>query len=147
MIGEFGGRSVGNDAEGIWQRRLVSYLQSNGFDYTYWCWNPNSGDTGGVLEDNWTTLNPAKLAILRAYQWPPLGSPEPAAAAQAIIAAFDGPSPSPPAPTAPVAPPSTSVAAGPGGTFAIGGPFDPDPNHVLLGAGGQTSPPVTIAVR
>ena len=140
LIGEFGGRSVGNDAEGIWQRRLVSYLQSNGFDYTYWCWNPNSGDTGGVLEDNWTTLNPAKLAILQAYQWPPLGSPEPAVAAQAIIAAFDGPSPSPPAPTAPVAPPSTSVAAGPGGTFAIGGPFDPDPNHVLLGAGGPSDP-------
>ena len=45
LVGEFGGRSVGNDQEGIWQRTLVTYLQLNGFDYTYWCWNPNSRTT------------------------------------------------------------------------------------------------------
>ena len=45
LIGEFGGRSVGEDPEGIWQRTLISYLQLNGFDYTYWSWNPNSFTT------------------------------------------------------------------------------------------------------
>jgi hypothetical protein len=28
----------------------------------------------------------------------------------------------------------------PGGPVAIGGPFDPDPNHVQLGAGGPNDP-------
>ena len=93
LVGEFGGRSVGTDAEGVWQRSLVAYLQANGFDYTYWCWNPNSGDTGGVLQDDWTSLNQAKLSMLQAYQWPLLGAPEPAAAARAIVAANAGPAP------------------------------------------------------
>jgi len=76
LIGEFGGQSVGEDKEGIWQRTLVTYLQVNGFDYTYWSWNPNSSDTGGILNDDWTTLNHAKLTVLQAYQWPLLGSPQ-----------------------------------------------------------------------
>ena len=75
LVGEFGGRSVGNDTEGVWQRTLLAYLQANGFDYTYWAWNPDSGDTGGVLDDDWTTLNHAKVAVLQAYQWPLLGVP------------------------------------------------------------------------
>jgi hypothetical protein len=139
LVGEFGGRSVGTDQEGIWQRTLVTYLQVNGFDYTYWCWNPNSGDTGGVLQDDWTTLNQAKLSILQAYQWPLLGSPEPAAAAQAIVVANQGPTLSVPGPV-PGAVPSAPLLLTPSGTFAIGGPFDPDPHHALLGAGGPADP-------
>jgi endoglucanase len=136
LVGEFGGRSVGDDQEGVWQRTLVSYLQQNGFDYTYWCWNPNSGDTGGVLQDDWATLNQAKLAILNAYQWPLLGSPEPAAAAQAIVSAYQAPSLSPTPGAAPNVPLSAPVAS----AYAIGGPFDPDPGHVLLGVGGPNDP-------
>jgi len=135
LIGEFGGRSVGDDREGLWQRSLVTYLQLNNFDYTYWCWNPNSGDTGGILNDDWSTLNQAKLAILQAYQWPLLGSPEPADAAQAIVAAYTGPTLSVPGST--VAPPPAVASMG---TYAIGGPFDPDPAHALLGSGGPNDP-------
>jgi endoglucanase len=72
LNGEFGGRSVGTDREGIWQRSLVEFLKSNGLSYTYWCWNPDSGDTGGVLRDDWTTVDSAKLAMLATYQWPRL---------------------------------------------------------------------------
>ena len=145
LIGEFGGHSVGTDTEGVWQRSLVTYLQANGFDYTYWCWNPNSGDTGGVLQDDWTTLDPAKMAVLRAYQWPLLGSPEPAAAAQAIVAAYQPPSLSRASGAAAAPAPgqsasSAGVSSAPGATFAIGGPFDPDPHHAVLGAGGPTDP-------
>jgi endoglucanase len=124
LVGEFGGRSVGTDQEGVWQRMLVDYLKSNGFDYTYWCWNPNSGDTGGILNDDWITLNPAKLEILQAYQWPLLGSPQPPATL----------------PLPPVAPLAPVTPLAPGGTAAIGGPFDPDPQHALLGAGGPSDP-------
>jgi endoglucanase len=135
LVGEFGGNSVGNDPEGVWQRTLISYLQSNGFDYTYWCWNPNSSDTGGILEDDWTTIDQAKLSLLQAYQWPLLGSPEPADIAQSIVAAYQPPS---------LPPESTSAAetgpSAPGRSFGIGGPFDPDQGHVLAGAGGPTDP-------
>ncbi len=30
----------------------------------YWCWNANSGDTGGLVRDDWTTLEWVKLAFL-----------------------------------------------------------------------------------
>ena len=130
LIGEFGGRSVGNDAEGVWQRTLLAYLQLNGFDYTYWCWNPNSGDTGGILEDDWTTVDSAKLALLQAYQWPLLGSALPAFTPPAVIAAYQPPAAAP-APT-----PAPAPATGDGASFAIGGPFDPDPSHALAGLGG-----------
>jgi len=74
-IGEFGGRSMGTDTEGVWQRSLVTYLKENHISYAYWAWNPNSGDTGGILEDDWQTVNRAKMDILSAYQWPLLGQP------------------------------------------------------------------------
>ncbi|WP_432837037.1 glycoside hydrolase family 5 protein [Dactylosporangium sp. CA-092794] len=77
LVGEFGGRSVaeqdakgGKDLEGIWQRNLVGYLKDNGLSYTYWAWNPNSGDTGGVLKDDWKTIDADKMALLKTYQAP-----------------------------------------------------------------------------
>ncbi len=70
LVGEFGGRSAGHDVEGTWQRTLVGFLSRSGISYTYWSWNPDSGDTGGLLQDDWKTLNKAKLGILSAYQWP-----------------------------------------------------------------------------
>jgi len=70
LIGEFGGRSFGQDPEGQWQRSLLTFLKDHGISYTYWSWNPDSGDTGGILADDWTTVNQAKLSVLAAYQWP-----------------------------------------------------------------------------
>jgi len=75
LLGEFGGRSVGDDAEGVWQRSLMKYLKEHGLSYTYWCWNPDSGDTGGVLADDWTTVHEDKLALLRTHQWPAAARP------------------------------------------------------------------------
>ncbi|MET7400671.1 glycoside hydrolase family 5 protein [Dactylosporangium sp. NPDC005572] len=83
LMGEFGGRSVadkdaqGNkDLEGIWQQNLVKYLKDNGLSYTYWSWNPNSGDTGGVLKDDWKTVDQAKLDLLKTYQAPLASAPK-----------------------------------------------------------------------
>jgi endoglucanase len=70
LVGEFGGRSVGGDREGTWQRALVAFLKQEGISYTYWSWNPDSGDTGGVLKDDWQTPDQAKLDLLATYQWP-----------------------------------------------------------------------------
>src|SRR5258708_5350541 len=75
-MGEFGGSSMGGDAEGVWQRTLVNFLKTNNMSYTYWSWNPDSGDTGGILEYDWKTVNQSKMDVLSAYQWPMLGQPE-----------------------------------------------------------------------
>ena len=32
----------------------------------YWCWNANSGDTGGIVKDDWTAVNWEKVAWLQA---------------------------------------------------------------------------------
>jgi endoglucanase len=76
VLGEFGGRSVKNDQEGIWQRALVAYLQENQISYVYWSLNPNSGDTGGILLDDWQSVDPAKEELLSSYQFPLIGSGE-----------------------------------------------------------------------
>jgi endoglucanase len=70
LVGEFGGRSVGSDPEGVWQHSLLQYLKDNKISYTYWCWNPDSGDTGGILGEDWNTVQPDKLAMLKSYQGP-----------------------------------------------------------------------------
>ena len=33
----------------------------------YWCWNANSGDTGGLAQDDWSTLHWRKLAFLTTF--------------------------------------------------------------------------------
>jgi endoglucanase len=73
-LGEFGG-SMNQTTEATWQTTLVHYLSENHMSYTYWCWNPDSSDTGGILESDWTTVDTAKMDILRAYQWPLLAQP------------------------------------------------------------------------
>jgi endoglucanase len=65
LIGEFGGRQVDTRSkEGIWQRQLVNFIQQKKLSFTYWSWNPNSDDTGGILQDDWRTVDPAKQALL-----------------------------------------------------------------------------------
>ena len=68
ILGEFGGTSVGNDPEGIWQRSLVAYLKQNKIGYLYWSFNGNSGDTGGLLTLDWNSVQKDKLDLLKKYQ-------------------------------------------------------------------------------
>jgi endoglucanase len=72
LIGEFGGRSIGSDAEGVWQRSLISFLEQGDFSYTYWVWNPDAW-IGGLLVDDRGTLDRAKIDLLRPSQAPLLG--------------------------------------------------------------------------
>jgi endoglucanase len=39
----------------------------NGISFTFWSLNPNSGDTGGILNDDWTTVNTRKQNILNPF--------------------------------------------------------------------------------
>ena len=74
LVGEFGASSV-DQIEGTWLRNLMSFLKAHGFSYTYWAWNPDSSDTGGLLLGDWTTLDQQKLDILATYQAPLLDVP------------------------------------------------------------------------
>jgi len=66
LVGEFGGRETTVDTkEGRWQRQFMDYLSQRSISFTYWSWNPNSGDTGGVLDDDWRTVITEKLDLLQ----------------------------------------------------------------------------------
>ena len=66
-IGEFGGKyGRGNPRDRTWQNAFVSYLISKNIrDSFYWRWNANSGDTGGILQDDWTNIWQDKVDLLR----------------------------------------------------------------------------------
>jgi endoglucanase len=72
VLGEFGGRSVGDDADGIWQRSLMGYAQQNGVGWLNWSFNPDSGDTGGLLGDDWLSVVEAKANLYRGHLAAPL---------------------------------------------------------------------------
>ena len=79
IVGEFGGRSVDtSSAEGKWQNALVDYINANNLYWTYWSLNPNSGDTGGLLIDDWVTWNAPKQLmldrIMKTVTFTPIGS-------------------------------------------------------------------------
>jgi endoglucanase len=72
MLGEFGS-TLQNPKDVQWLTALVSYLKANGMSFTYWAWNPNSGDTGGIALDDWWTINTQKYNILQPALVPPVG--------------------------------------------------------------------------
>lgn len=98
LLGEFGTR-LESTSDRQWLSTLVDYLGDFRMSFAYWSFNPNSGDTGGLVADDWTTPQQAKLDALR-----PLLNP-------------GAPAPSPPPTRTPAASPTTgsdpSSAAGP----------------------------------
>jgi endoglucanase len=66
MVGEFG-TTLQAQVDQVWLGELLEYLDANGASWTFWSWNPNSGDTGGVLNPDWNTVDAAKYAYLEPY--------------------------------------------------------------------------------
>jgi endoglucanase len=63
-VGEFGTLDQSaSDQE--WFAAMAGYITQNGLSFAYWCWNPDSGDTGGILEDDWQTVNQNKQSVLQ----------------------------------------------------------------------------------
>lgn len=68
LIGEWGGKLDGGANEkylGI----IAGFIAKNRINHTYWCVNPNSGDTGGLLKDDWTTWDDAKWNMMKQTLW------------------------------------------------------------------------------
>jgi len=70
-VGEFGSK-LATEQDKQWFSSLISYLGTGagGFNWTFWSWNPDSGDTGGILKDDWFTANQEKQKPLKAIQFP-----------------------------------------------------------------------------
>ncbi len=73
-LGEFGTR-LQTTSDQQWLSALVNYLGTgaSGINWTFWSWNPNSGDTGGILNDDWTTVNQTKQSFLNPIEFPLTG--------------------------------------------------------------------------
>ena len=71
LLGEFGTK-LATLSDQQWLTALASYLGTgvDGIHWTFWSWNPNSGDTGGILKDDWQTIDQAKQAMLVPLQFP-----------------------------------------------------------------------------
>jgi endoglucanase len=68
LIGEWGGKMDGGDNQ-KWMGYLADTIAQYGLNHTFWCVNPNSGDTGGILLDDWKTVDAAKYSLIKPTLW------------------------------------------------------------------------------
>ncbi|MEU6508603.1 cellulase family glycosylhydrolase [Streptomyces sp. NPDC046942] len=74
-LGEFG-TTLQPTVDQKWLSALVSYLRptstygADSFQWTFWSWNPDSGDTGGILKDDWVTVDTVKDGYLTSIKAP-----------------------------------------------------------------------------
>jgi endoglucanase len=94
-IGEFG-TTLNSTIDQTWLRTLVSYMRTgaDSFQWSFWCLNPNSGDTGGILNDDWTTVNTTKDAYLSSIKFS-LSGPNPTPTPRPSGSATPTPTPTP----------------------------------------------------
>ena len=68
LMGEWGGSLDGGDNE-KWLNLLADYMKKHRINHTFWCLNPNSGDTGGLWGYDFSTWDEKKYAILEKTLW------------------------------------------------------------------------------
>jgi len=123
LLGEFGSK-LETDSDRAWFESIVSYLSDTGMSFAYWSFNPNSGDTGGIVKDDWVTPQADKLALLA----PLIGTGSP-------VAPHTPAAPVPAPTTTPVAPvPAPSATPSPTATAS------PSPGGKIGGAAGEGNP-------
>ena len=74
LIGEFGIKDPKylSNKTGQWFDKLLSTWGSKA-SWTFWCWNPNSGDTEGILKYDWLTTQDWKIEALSKHLAPMIG--------------------------------------------------------------------------
>ncbi|MEU0274697.1 cellulase family glycosylhydrolase, partial [Streptomyces sp. NPDC006307] len=68
LIGEWGGFLDGGPNQ-KWMTALRDLIVEHRIHQTFWCLNPNSGDTGGLLLGDWKTWDEEKYALLKPALW------------------------------------------------------------------------------
>ena len=122
-LGEFGTKLL-TTSDQQWLTALTQYLGtgSGGINWTFWSWNPDSGDTGGILNDDWTTVNTQKQSYLTPIQFALGGSgatatPTRTAVPNATATRTNTPVPNATATRTPVPPTATPTSAAGGITL------------------------------
>ena len=86
LLGEFGSKLL-TTSDQQWMDKLTDYIDGDlnldgvkdlignqkGMSWTYWSLNPNSGDTGGILNDDWTTVNSLRMSYIQGSLAPLIG--------------------------------------------------------------------------
>lgn len=68
LMGEWGGFMDGAENQ-KWMELLRDYMKENMIHHTFWCINPNSGDTGGLLGYDFATWDEEKYGLLEEALW------------------------------------------------------------------------------
>ena len=68
LIGEWGGHMDGGKNQ-KWMELLRDYMIDNHINHTFWCLNPNSGDTGGLLDSSFTVWDDEKYSLFEPSLW------------------------------------------------------------------------------
>ncbi len=67
LIGEWGGHI--EEDNGIWMTEFSEFMDEQNMHQTFWCFNPNSGDTGGIVENDWHTVETEKYNMIERVLW------------------------------------------------------------------------------
>jgi endoglucanase len=114
MVGEFGS-TLANPLDVQWLNTLMTYMTANGMSFTYWSWNPNSGDTGGIALDDWYSINQQKYNILQPHLVPPTGGGTTSTPPVTTPPVSTPPVSTPPVSTPPVSTPPVTTTPPPAG--------------------------------
>ena len=77
FVGEFGISSMSSyeGKAGTWFKTFVKYIVDNFLSWTFWALNPNSGDTGGLLDNDWVSVVQWKLDQIKPMCAPLINDP------------------------------------------------------------------------
>ena len=67
LIGEWGGYMT--EPNLTWMTYMRKLIKDNKLNHTFWCFNANSGDTGGLVKDDFTTWDQEKYNFVKEVLW------------------------------------------------------------------------------
>ncbi len=67
LIGEWGGYMT--EPNLTWMTHMRTLIKDNKLNHTFWCYNANSGDTGGMVKDDFHTWDDAKYQFVVPVLW------------------------------------------------------------------------------
>jgi len=67
LIGEWGGFM--KEPNLTWMTYMRQLIKENKLNHTFWCFNANSGDTGGLVLDDFKTWDEEKYAFVKEVLW------------------------------------------------------------------------------
>ncbi len=96
-VGEWGSKLT-DPKDVLWADAITDYMHGDtsqlsvapgefGPSWSWWAWNPNSGDTGGILKDDWTTVNLNKIELLQPLMYGLIPTEVGSATTQAVMGA------------------------------------------------------------